>query len=223
MAVTVSRKPANYTLGEERFNMITHIVGGGLGVVALVFCVIVAVFNYNVWGVVSGAIYGSSVILLFTMSSIYHGLPLGLPKHIFRILDHCTIFILIAGTYTPILLNRFREVYPVDAWVMFGILWGLAILGITLNAVNMKRFIVFSVISYIGMGWTAVFRINRLVEVLGAPFFTLILAGGVFYTVGVLFYAIGSKKKYMHSVFHLFVNAASALHSVAIIVFVMPG
>jgi len=223
MAVTVSRKPANYTLGEERFNMITHIVGGGLGVVALVFCVIVAVFNYNVWGVVSGAIYGSSVILLFTMSSIYHGLPLGLPKHIFRILDHCTIFILIAGTYTPILLNRFREVYPVDAWVMFGILWGLAILGITLNAVNMKRFIVFSVISYIGMGWTAIFRINRLVEVLGAPFFTLILAGGVFYTVGVLFYAIGSKKKYMHSVFHLFVNAASALHSVAIIVFVMPG
>jgi len=214
--------PARYTRGEELFNMITHIVGGGLGLVALIFCVTVAAFHHNMWGVVSGLIYGFSVILLFTMSSIYHGLQVGLPKRVFRILDHCTIFILIAGTYTPILLNQFRAVYPLDAWVMFGILWGLAILGITLNAINMKRFLVFSIVCYLGMGWTAIFRINRLVEVLGAPFFTLILVGGVLYTVGVLFYAVGKKKKYMHSVFHLFVIAASILHSVAIAVFVMP-
>lgn len=213
---------ARYTRGEERFNMITHIVGGGLGLVALLFCVIVAAYNHNMWGVVSGLIYGFSVILLFTMSSIYHGLQVGLPKRIFRIFDHCTIFILIAGTYTPILLNRFREIYPLDAWLIFGIIWGFAILGIVLNSINMKRFLIFSIVCYLVMGWTAIFRISRLVEVLGAPFFTLILIGGLLYTVGVLFYAIGKKRKYMHSIFHLFVIAASILHSVAIAAFVMP-
>jgi len=217
----IPEKP-RYTIGEERFNMITHIVGGGLGLVALLFCVIVAAYHHNMWGVVSGLIYGFSVILLFTMSSIYHGLGLGLPKRVFRIFDHCTIFILIAGTYTPILLNRFREVYPLDAWVIFALIWGLAVLGIVLNAINVKRFLVFSIVCYIGMGWVAIFRINRLVEVLGAPFFALILIGGILYTVGVLFYAIGKKKKYMHSVFHIFVIAASVLHSVAIAAFVMP-
>ena len=213
---------ARYTRSEERFNMITHIVGGGLGLVALLFCVTVAAYNHNRWGIVSGLIYGFSVILLFTMSSIYHGLHVGFPKRVFRIFDHCTIFILIAGTYTPILLNRFREVYPLDAWLIFGIIWGLAILGIVLNAINMKRFLVFSIVCYIAMGWTAIFRIGRLVEVLGSTFFALILIGGILYTVGVLFYAVGRKRKYMHSVFHLFVIAASILHSVAIAVFVMP-
>ena len=211
-----------YTRSEERFNMVTHIVGGGTGVLALVACVIVAALNQNGWGVVSGAIYGFSVILLFTMSSIYHGLRIGLPKKVFRILDHCTIYVLIAGTYTPIVLNRFREVYPVDAWIIFGAIWGLAILGIILNAINLKRFIVFSLMCYLFMGWMAMFRINRLLEVLGAPFFVLLLIGGVMYTAGALFYVAGRRKKYMHSVFHLFVNAGSILHSVAIAIFIMP-
>ena len=211
----------DYTRGEERFNMITHIVGGGLGVVAMLACVIVAAFNGNAWGVTSGIIYGVTVILLFTMSSIYHGLHVGLPKKVFRVLDHCTIYILIAGTYTPILLNKFRMVYPLDAWLVFGVIWALAVLGITLTAIDRRRFAVFSLVCYLGMGWIAVFRIRRLVEVLGGPFFILILIGGVLYTVGVLFYAMGKRKKYMHSVFHLFVIAASILHSVAIATFVM--
>ena len=219
---TLKNPPARYTKGEELFNMITHIVGGGLGLVALIACVIVAAFNQNAWGVASGLVYGFSVVLLFTMSSIYHGLKIGLPKRVFRIFDHCTIFVLIAGTYTPVLLNEFRRAYPVDAWVMFGVLWALAVLGITLNAINMKRFAVFSIVCYLGMGWTAMFRIGRLIEVLGGAFFTLILLGGILYTVGVVFYAIGSKTKYMHSVFHLFVIAASILHSVAIAMFIMP-
>ncbi|MCL1844201.1 MAG: hemolysin III family protein [Defluviitaleaceae bacterium] len=211
-----------YTRNEERFNMITHIVGGGLGLVALLFCVIIAAFNQNVSGIVSGMVYGFTVILLFTMSSIYHGLDIGLPKKIFRVLDHCTIYLLIAGTYTPIVLTEFRRVYPVDAWVMFGVIWGLAILGITLTAIDRKKFMPFALTCYLGMGWMAIFRINRLVEVLGAPFFILILVGGGLYTLGVIFYAVGKKKKYMHSIFHLFVNAASILHSVAIATFVMP-
>ena len=210
-----------YTRGEERFNMITHIVGGGFGVVALLLCVIVAAYNQNVWGIAGGLIYGFSVILLFTMSSIYHGLRIGLPKRVFRILDHCTIYVLIAGTYTPIMLTHFREAYPIDAWVILGIIWGLAIVGILLNAIDLKRFIILSVICYLGMGWAAVFRIQQLVSVLGIVFFILILIGGILYTIGVLFYALGRKKKYMHSVFHLFVIGASILHSVAIAVFVM--
>ncbi|MCL2015761.1 MAG: hemolysin III family protein [Defluviitaleaceae bacterium] len=220
MTATMDKMPI-YTRGEERFNMITHIVGGGLGVVALLFCVIIAAYHQNIWGIVSGLIYGFSVVLLFTMSSIYHGLNIGLPKRIFRILDHCTIYLLIAGTYTPILLNAFRESYPIDAWVLFGIIWGLAVIGITLNAINLKKFIIFSVVCYLGMGWAAVFRINQLISTLGIPFFVLLLIGGSLYTIGVLFYALGAKKKYMHSVFHLFVIAASILHSVAIATFVM--
>jgi len=212
----------NYTRGEERFNMITHITGGGLGLVALLACVLVAAWHHNVMGIVSGMIYGFSVILLFTMSSVYHGLNIGLPKKIFRVLDHCTIYILIAGTYTPILLTQFRVVDPVSAWVMFGVLWGLAVIGVTLTAIDRKRFMPFAIICYLGMGWIAMFRVGSLIEVHGAPFFILILIGGVLYTLGVIFYGVGKKKKYMHSIFHLFVNAASILHSVAIATFVMP-
>ena len=211
-----------YTRGEEMFNMISHIVGIGLGVVALLACVIVAAYHQNIWGVVSGMIYGFSVILLFTMSSIYHGLHIGLPKRVFRVLDHCTISILIAGTYTPVLLTRFREAYPEYAWMIFAVMWALAIVGVVLNAVNLRRFIVLSIICYLGMGWMAMLRVEQLIEVLGSTFFVLILTGGILYTVGVLFYALGKRKKYMHSVFHLFVIAASVLHSVAIAVFVMP-
>lgn len=212
-----------YTRNEEIFNMTTHIVGGGLGVLALIACVIVAAANSNTWGVVSGAIYGATVILLFTMSSIYHGLRVGMPKRVFRILDHCTIYVLIAGTYTPIVLGQFRVAHPVDAWVIFGAIWGLALLGITLTGVNRKKFAIFAMACYLGMGWMVIFRVNRMLEVLGGRFFILLLTGGVLYTVGAIFYGVGKHKKYMHSVFHLFVNAASILHSVAIAVFIMPG
>ena len=222
------RRPAqdrvlpSYTRGEERFNMITHIVGGGLGVLALLACVLVAALRGTAWGVVSGAVYGATMILLFTVSSVYHGLRAERAKRVFRVIDHCTIFLLIAGTYTPILLNRFRVVYPVDAWLTFSAIWALAALGIVLNAISLHRFRAFSIVCYLGMGWAALFRIQRLMEVLGAPFFVLILLGGVLYTVGVIFYGLGRKKRYMHSVFHLFVNAASILHAVAIAVYIMP-
>ena len=220
--MTKTNELPNYTRGEELINMITHIVGGALGFVALLACAIVAAFHHNVIGVISGIIYGLTVILLFTMSSIYHGLKKELPKRVFRVLDHCTIYILIAGTYTPIVLGEFRHVYPLDAWLIFGAIWGLAIVGITLTAIDRKRFAIFAIVCYLGMGWMAVFRLNRLVEVLGAYFFILILIGGLLYTLGVVFYVIGKKKKYMHSVFHIFVITASIFHSVAIAVFVMP-
>jgi hemolysin III len=210
-----------YTRSEEIFNMVSHITGGGLGVLALVACVLVAALNHNAWGVVSGAIYGTSVILLFTMSSIYHGLKREAPKRLFQVFDHCTIFVLIAGTYTPIALTQFRVLYPVQAWLLFGIIWGLAIIGIILKTIVARRFMAVSLTIYLGMGWIALFFIRQLVEVYGLIFFILILTGGVLYTVGVVFYGLGKKKKFMHSVFHLFVNTASIVHSVAIAIFVM--
>ena len=222
MTNIITKEKPDYTRSEEMFNMITHIVGGGLGVLALIACVIVAAVYRNAWGVVSGAVYGFTVILLFTMSSIYHGLHIGKPKRVFQVLDHCSIYILIAGTYTPIVLNAFRAAYPFDAWLMFGVIWALAIIGVTLTGIDRKRFTIFAITCYLGMGWMVVFNIKRMLEVLGAPFFILLLLGGVFYTVGVVFYAIGGRKKFMHSVFHLFVNTASILHSVAITVFIMP-
>ena len=212
-----------YTRGEELLNMITHIVGAGLGLIALIACVIVAAFNQNVWGVVSGCIYGACVILLFTMSSIYHGLRVEKPKRVFRIIDHCTIFVLIAGTYTPMVLNQFRIAYPRDAWITFGVVWGLTVVGITLNSIDLRRFRYFSLACYLGMGWMSVFKVARFIEVIGRAFFVLLLIGGVMYTVGVLFYLLGKRKKYMHSIFHLFVNVASILHSVAVAVFIMPS
>jgi hemolysin III len=159
------------------------------------------------------------------MSSIYHGLTKGTSKKVFQILDHCTIFTLIAGTYTPILLNKFRATYPVEAWVIFGIIWGLAIVGIVLNSIDIERFKIFSTISYLGMGWLAVLVISKLVEVIGLEFFILLLIGGLFYTVGAVLYLIGKKKdkKYMHAVFHVFVVIAALLHFIGIIVFVIPA
>ena len=210
-----------YTRGEERMNMITHIIGAGLGVLALLACVLVAAIAGTAWGVVTSVIYGFSVILLFTMSSIYHGLRVGKPKKVFQTLDHCTIFVLIAGTYTPILLNDFRAAFPAQAWTLFGIIWGVAALGIVMKAIDVNRFMILSVVLYLAMGWAAMIRIGPMMQVLGSGFFILLLVGGGLYTLGVVFYAVGAKKKYMHSVFHLFVVAASVLHSVAIAVFVV--
>ncbi len=118
--------------------MVSHIVGGAIGVVVLVLCVIVAAVHGNVYGVVSSAIYGSSMILLYTISSIYHGLKSGTAKKVFQVLDHCTIYILIAGTYTPILLSAMRVVNPAVAWTIFGIEWGLTLFAITLTAIDLK-------------------------------------------------------------------------------------
>ncbi len=214
----------NYTRGEELFNMISHIVGGGIGFAALLACLIVAAYCRNVWGIVSGGVYGGSLILLYTMSSIYHGLPVGLPKKVFRIIDHCTIFILIAGTYTPIMIGGvFRERYPAEAWIIFGIVWGLALFGVFITTIDMKRFRHLAMACYLGMGWCVIFEIGKVIEAFGTPFFILLLAGGIFYTIGAVLYGIGKKKKYIHSVFHIFVDIATLLHVIGIAVYVMPG
>jgi hemolysin III len=211
----------SYSRGEEIFNMVTHIVGGAIGVGALIACVIVAAFRKNVWGVVGGSIYGASIIIMYTMSSIYHGLKAITAKKVFQILDHCTIFILIAGTYTPILLGRFRELYPLDAWIIFGLLWGVTIIGIVFNSIDLKMYKKASIICYLIMGWCMFFRLPNFLNAYPFGLFILILLGGVSYTTGTAFYVLGRKKKFTHSVFHLLTDIATILHVIAIAIYVM--
>ncbi len=212
----------NYTKGEEIFNMVSHIVGGAVGIVALVLCVVFAALHGNVYGVVGSAIYGASMIILYTMSSIYHGLkPEKKAKKVFQVIDHCSIFLLIAGSYTPIALCTLREFNPVTAWIIFGTVWGAAILGITLNAIDIKAFKLFSAFCYLLMGWSIVFAYKAVPYLIANGGMWLLLTGGISYTIGALFYYLFKKKRYMHSIFHLFVVAGSILQMFYILFYVV--
>ena len=211
-----------YTKGEEIFNMTSHIVGGALGVVAMVLCVVFAAINGNVYGVVSGAIYGVTMIVLYTMSSIYHGLsPKRFSKRVFQVLDHCSIFLLIAGSYTPFALCTIREYDTASGWWIFGIIWAIAILGIVLNSIDIKKYKIFSMICYLVMGWCIIVRANLLPQLLGIPGFVLLLSGGIAYTIGAILYGVGKKYKWMHSVFHMFILLGSFLQFMCILLYVM--
>ena len=211
-----------YTKGEEIFNMTSHIVGGALGVVVTTLCVIFAAIHHNVYGVVSGAIYGATVILLYTISSIYHGLsPKRMSKKVFQVLDHCSIFLLIAGTYTPVALCNIRSVSPFYGWLIFGIIWGAAALGIVLNAIDLKSTKKFSMICYLLMGWCIIFRFDLFLASMELPGVILMAAGGVAYTIGAVLYGIGKKKKYFHSIFHLFIVLASVLQFLSVLLYSM--
>jgi len=211
-----------YTKGEEIFNMVSHIIGGALGIAATALCVIFAALHHNVYGIITGAVYGVTVILLYTMSSIYHGLKANTTaKKVFQIIDHCTIFVLIAGSYTPFALVTIREYNTALGWTLFGIIWGLAGIGITLNSIDLKRYRVFSMICYLAMGWCIAIKIKLIYELLGMTGFILLLAGGIVYTIGAIFYGLGKKHKYMHSVFHVLIIAASVLQFFSIFLYVM--
>lgn len=211
-----------YTKGEEIFNMTSHIVGGAFGIVATTLCVIFAAVHRNVYGIISGAIYGVTMILLYTMSSIYHGLrPNGTAKKVFQVIDHCTIFLLIAGSYTPFALCTFREYNTALGWTIFGIIWAFAILGIVLNAIDLKKYKKFSMICYLAMGWCIIVKANLLPQLLGLTGTILLVAGGIAYTIGAIFYALGKKHKYRHSIFHLLILLGSILQFFCILLYVM--
>lgn len=214
----------SYTLAEELINSITHGVGSLLGIAALVLCVVLSVMHGNVWAVVSSAIYGSALIILYTMSTIYHALKINMAKRVFRVIDHCSIYLLIAGTYTPYTLVALRNesVWGLSpGWILFGIVWGAAVMGIIFNAIDIKKFRIVSMITYIAMGWVIVLASAPLTRVLDGVGIGLLLAGGVIYTVGALFYVFGKKHKYMHSLFHVFVLAGSILHFFSILLYVI--
>lgn len=211
----------NYTRGEEIANMVTHIIGGVMGIVALVLCVIFAAVRGNVYGIIGGSIFGVSMILLYTISSIYHGLKHSTAKKVFQILDHCSIFILIAGTYTPIVLGPVREFSIALGWTLFGVVWGLAIIGIVINSIDIKKYKIFSMICYLGMGWCIMAIAPKIKYILVPEALYMILAGGILYTIGAVLYIVGHKKKFFHTYFHVFVDLGSLLHFLAILFYIV--
>lgn len=197
-------------------NMVTHIVGGGLGIAALVLCIIRAALRSSALDVIGAVIYGVCLVGLYTMSSVYHGLHPGMGKKVLQVIDHCTIYFLIAGSYTPIALSAIYPVYPGLGLGLIIWQWVLTAIAVTLTAIDLKKFNVFSMICYIGMGWSILPFLSRVRETMGVGGFWFLLIGGIAYTLGAVFYGIGSKKKWLHSIFHLFVLAGSILHFFAI-------
>lgn len=211
----------DYTRGEEIFNMVSHIVGGAFGVVALVLGVVFSAIKGDPWAVVSCAIYGASLIVLYTMSSVYHGLVPEGAKKVMQVLDHCTIYFLIGGTYTPIVLCAIRDVSPGWAWTLFGIVWGFAVIGIVFAAIDHKKYSKFSMACYIGMGWCVVIAAKATLQAVPLRGLMWLLLGGIAYTIGAVIYVIGKKKRYMHSVFHIFCLLGSIFQFVCVFFYVI--
>ncbi len=213
----------NYTKGEEIFNMVSHIVGGGLGIIIAAICIVKAFLNHDVYQIVSAFIYGVSMIVLYAMSSIYHGLIPKTAKKVFQIIDHCAIFVLIAGTYTPIALCAIRERNALLGWGLFGFVWAMAALGVTLNAIDLKKYSLFSNICYIAVGWCVIFVVKPVIEAVSMAGFWWLLSGGIAYTIGAVFYVVASKggPKYIHSIFHLFVLLGTILQAMSVIFYVL--
>ena len=200
-------------------NMITHIVGGALGVVVLLSCVIRAALLDNYFGILSCTIYGTTFITMFTISSVYHGLAPGTSKKVMQIIDHCTIYFLIAGTYSAVVLSAIRPLYPALGWGLFIFEWALALFAATLTAIDLKKYEAFSMVCYIGMGWAILPFWRQTMEVMTKPGFLLLLFGGIAYTVGSVLYGLGSKHKWMHSVFHIFVVLGAVLQYFAVLLY----
>ncbi len=206
-----------YSLGEEIAHSLTHGVGLALGIVAQVLLIVAAVRSGSAMGLVAATIYGSTLVLLYAASTLYHALPKGRAKHVFSILDHSGIFLLIAGTYTPITLVTLRG--PLG-WSLFGAIWGCAILGIVIEAVWQGRVRRPQLALYLIMGWAAVAAIKPLIGNLERGGLVLLFGGGLAYTAGVVFYAWRGFR-YHHAVWHVFVLAGSALHVFAVLFYVL--
>ncbi len=218
-AVRINKPVPEYTKGEEIFNAVSHIVGGALGLAALVTLLIYAYPNAGYMA--SVAAFGVSVIVLYTMSALYHFLPRGGGKKVFRIFDHCTIFLLIAGTYTPFCVIALG--LSTTGIVILVIEWVLAVLGITGNAIAMNNKVIkgISMAFYCVMGWLILIAFGELFRNLTLAEFVLLLAGGLAYTLGIIFYALGKKIKYFHSIWHLFDVAGTALQFASLLLLLL--
>lgn len=196
-----------YSVGEEIANSITHGIGAILALVAVFLLRAAAPANGFVQTVVT--VYGVTLFLLYTVSTLYHALGVCKAKRVFQVLDHCTIFLLIAGSYTPITMISLAGK---TGFVLFSVIWAAALAGILLNIIDMKRFRVLSMVCYIAMGWMVVFAFGPLIQAVPVLDVALLVAGGIAYTVGAVIYSKGKGKPYLHAVWHLFVLAGSILH-----------
>ena len=196
-----------YSLAEELINAISHGIGAGLAIAALVLLCIRA---HSAIGVVSGVIYASIMIVLFIISCIYHSLSPKLKgKKVLRVIDHVNVLLMVAGTYTPICLALIKGGL---GWVMFGIVWAITIFSVVLNCINVDKYQLAEVLSCLIIGWGSLLIINRLIQVCPKPGLVLLILGGVVYSIGAILYGVGRKVKYMHSIFHFFVLGGAILH-----------
>lgn len=207
-----------YTRGEEIMNMATHIIGALFAIFVLLFSILKSIGSPS--HTLSGIIYGCTMILVYTMSSIYHGMRPGNAKKVLQVLDHCFIYSLIAGTYTPILLAGFVPVYPKIGWGLLCAEWLLCVIATTLTAIDLKKHSAFSMICYVGMGWGIIFFIPQCIKVMTSSGFYLLLTGGIVYTAGAILYGIGSKVRWIHSIFHVFVVLGSFFQFLSIILYI---
>ena len=207
----------DYTLGEEIANSVIHGLGIGLSVAALVILVAFAAIADDGFKLASAIVFGVALVLEYTASTLYHSFPQPKVKHIFKIFDHCGIYLLIAGTYTPFCLVTLRAE---NGWTLFWVIWGLALVGISVEAFWAYRPRWLSAAIYLGMGWMVVLSIGPLIENLDPAGLWLLVAGGLAYTVGTVFYVM-KKVKYMHAVWHVWVLAGSTCHFLAVLLFVI--
>ncbi len=206
----LTKKPRRaYSLGEEIFNSVTHGVGALLSIAGCVILIVFCAINRGAMEVISASIFGASLIILYTMSTLYHAIVPPLAKKVFQILDHNTIFLLIAGTYTPFCLCCIKPMWL--GWTIFGCIWGAAVFGIVMSSINLEKFRKISTFCYILMGWGIILAVKPLYQ--GIPKLSLIMLiiGGVLYSLGVIFY-VKKNIRYMHSIWHIFVVGGSVLH-----------
>lgn len=201
----------------ERFNSISHIIAAAAALAGLVILVVFSARQGDPWKIVSFSVYGTTLFLLYTFSSLYHSLR-GRAKEVFRSLDHYAIYLLIAGTYTPFTLVTLRGAW---GWSIFGTVWGLAVAGIVLEFYPIKGKRVMPMVIYIVMGWIVLIALRPLLQALPHAGFRWLLAGGLFYTSGILFYAFDKKVRHFHGIWHLFVLAGSISHYLAVLLYVL--
>ena len=207
-----------YSRSEEATNIITHAIGFILGIAALVLMVVRASVHGDAWHIVGASIFGAGLVILYAASTIYHSVRGVKARKVFRVIDHATIYVLIAATYTPFALVTLNGWV---GWTIFGIVWGLAVTGIVLKVFFTGRAEVLLTLMYVAMGWMIIFAIKPLLENLASAGLAWLLAGGIAYTVGAIFYGI-NKLKFNHAIFHLFVLAGSICHFVSVYSYVLP-
>lgn len=208
-----------YSLSEELISAISHGIGALLSIAALVLTIVMSAKHHNAVAVVSSVIYGTMLIILYTMSTLYHSFkPTCKAKKVFRIFDHCSIFLLIFGSYTPYVLVALQGTL---GWIIFSIILSATILGITLNAINLEKFKVLSMICYLCMGWLIIFAFKDICNCVEKNGIILLVLGGIVYTVGAIIFGLGKKIKYMHSIWHFFVLAGSILQFFSIYLYVL--
>ena len=205
----------DYTKKEELLNSLSHAVGACFGVMALVLN-LCATFGADSIRIITGVLYALTIITTYTVSAIYHGLPIGDQKRLWRVIDHCAIYLLIVGTYTPIVLVGMRALSPFWGWLIFALECGIAAFAILLNILDLKKYSAISMVCYIFLGWCIALNLPLGIEALTPTGFGFVLAGGIVYTIGAVLYGVGKHWRYIHTLFHVFTVAAAVLQYIGV-------